>query len=123
MEQAILFDLDGTLTKSEEGILRSVCYALTKMGRPLPPRSVLLAFIGPPLVDSFMQFSGTMALKLSTAMLAPMLSMPHTSLVFTAVPTRKYLPNVCFSVVRAGVLLLVNSNKSIKTNKTFFFIA
>lgn len=58
MEQAILFDLDGTLTKSEEGILRSVCYALTKMGRPLPPRSVLLAFIGPPLVDSFMQFSG-----------------------------------------------------------------
>ncbi|MCH3950574.1 MAG: HAD hydrolase-like protein [Acidaminococcus sp.] len=58
MKQALLFDLDGTLTKSEEGILRSVQYALRQMGRPIPPKEELIPFIGPPLIDSFMHFSG-----------------------------------------------------------------
>ena len=31
--EAILFDLDGTLTASGEGITKSVQYALRKMGR------------------------------------------------------------------------------------------
>ena len=33
---AVLFDLDGTLTDSKEGILNSVAYALEYLGRPLP---------------------------------------------------------------------------------------
>ena len=32
--QGVLFDLDGTLTASGEGITKSVQYALKKMGRP-----------------------------------------------------------------------------------------
>lgn len=32
MSQVILFDLDGTLTESGEGITKSVQYALEKMG-------------------------------------------------------------------------------------------
>ena len=32
--QGILFDLDGTLTASGEGITKSVQYALEKMGKP-----------------------------------------------------------------------------------------
>ncbi|HEM4723145.1 TPA: HAD hydrolase-like protein, partial [Streptococcus suis] len=32
MYQTILFDLDGTLTDSGQGILNSVAYALEKMG-------------------------------------------------------------------------------------------
>jgi phosphoglycolate phosphatase len=58
MFQTVLFDLDGTLTRSEEGIIRSVQYALAKMGRPVPPKTKLIPFIGPPLVDSFRNLSG-----------------------------------------------------------------
>ena len=34
MKKVILFDLDGTLTESGEGIMKSVQYALEKMGKP-----------------------------------------------------------------------------------------
>ena len=56
--QAVLFDLDGTLTDPAEGITRSVQYALRQMGRPVPDREALLPFIGPPLLDSFREFCG-----------------------------------------------------------------
>lgn len=51
-----LFDLDGTLTDSAEGIFNSVAYALEKMQQPVLPRKVLQQFLGPPLVQSFAQF-------------------------------------------------------------------
>lgn len=35
--ETIYFDLDGTLTDSGPGITNSVAYALTRMGRPVPP--------------------------------------------------------------------------------------
>lgn len=56
--QAVLFDLDGTLTDPAEGITRSVQYALRQMGRAVPDREALLPFIGPPLLDSFREFCG-----------------------------------------------------------------
>ncbi len=52
----ILFDLDGTLTDSGEGIKNCVKYALEKIVEPIPDKSVLLRFIGPPLIDSFREF-------------------------------------------------------------------
>ena len=48
----VLFDLDGTLTKSEEGITKTAIYAAEKMGFTALRRSNA-AFIGPPLYDSF----------------------------------------------------------------------
>ena len=54
----IFFDLDGTLTDSSPGILNSVKYALTEMGREIPDEKVLGEFLGPPLTDSFTQFCG-----------------------------------------------------------------
>jgi len=54
----VLFDLDGTLTQSEEGIVKSVAYALEKLGHAVPPLDELKKYIGPPLVDSFMQYEG-----------------------------------------------------------------
>lgn len=58
MKKVILFDLDGTLTESGEGITKSVQYALEKMGKPEPDRQKLLAFVGPPLTEQFMAFAG-----------------------------------------------------------------
>lgn len=53
---AVIFDLDGTLTDSREGILNCTRYALEKMNRPVPPVETLQRFLGPPLVDSFMRY-------------------------------------------------------------------
>lgn len=54
----ILFDLDGTLTDSGEGITNSVMYALRKYGIEVADRRELYKFIGPPLVGSFVQYYG-----------------------------------------------------------------
>ena len=54
----VLFDMDGTLTDSQEGIVKSVSYALERLGRELPPRDTLTAFVGPPLHESFSAICG-----------------------------------------------------------------
>lgn len=54
----ILFDLDGTIVDSGEGVTNSVVYALGKLGIELEDKSTLSRFIGPPLVYSFKTFYG-----------------------------------------------------------------
>lgn len=49
----LLFDLDGTLTDSREGIVRSIEHALATLGRARPDPAHLERLIGPPLVHSF----------------------------------------------------------------------
>ena len=58
MYQTILFDLDGTLTDSREGILNSVRYTVEHLGGAVPDTQTLLKFIGPPLQESFMKYCG-----------------------------------------------------------------
>ncbi len=65
---AILWDLDGTLTDPGEGITNSVAYALEKMGRPVPPRVELYPYIGPPLLDSFRLRAGMTAEEAAQAL-------------------------------------------------------
>ena len=57
MKDVIFFDLDGTLTKSEEGIIRCVQYAL-RGTRHAGACKRTFYFIGPPLVDSFLTLPG-----------------------------------------------------------------
>lgn len=54
--KAILFDLDGTLTDSGEGILNCAELALRHYGLPIPSREVMRVFVGPPLVETFGKF-------------------------------------------------------------------
>jgi len=49
----LLWDLDGTLTDSKEGITRSVQYALKRLDYPLCEADSLDWMIGPPLKESF----------------------------------------------------------------------
>ncbi len=54
----ILFDLDGTITDSSEGITKSVQHALKKLGIEENDQAMLRRFIGPPLDESFEKFYG-----------------------------------------------------------------
>ena len=54
----VLFDLDGTLTEPSLGITNSVMYAFKKFGIEIKDRSEIYKFIGPPLIDSFVEYYG-----------------------------------------------------------------
>ena len=54
--KAILFDLDGTLTDSGEGIINCAALALEHFGIPVPCREEMRVFVGPPLHETFIKF-------------------------------------------------------------------
>ncbi len=54
----ILFDLDGTISESAQGIRKSLEYAITKLGIPLPDLDDYTLYIGPPLIDTFRNVCG-----------------------------------------------------------------
>lgn len=64
----ILFDLDGTITDSQEGIKNSVEYALKHFNIEVKDRADLNKYIGPPLRQSFMEFAGLSEADSHTAM-------------------------------------------------------
>ena len=49
----ILFDLDGTLTDSGEGIMNCAELTLAHYGLAIPTRTQMRSIVGPPLKDSF----------------------------------------------------------------------
>ena len=53
MFEYIFFDLDGTLTDSEPGIVNAALYTLEKYNISVNEKEELRKFIGPPLQDSF----------------------------------------------------------------------
>ena len=54
--KSILFDLDGTLTDSGEGIINCATLALEHFGLPVPSREEMRVFVGPPLSETFQKF-------------------------------------------------------------------
>ena len=53
--KTIIFDLDGTLTDSAEGITNSVRLVMEHFGIPVPGMDILRTFVGPPLHDMFVK--------------------------------------------------------------------
>ena len=50
----VLFDLDGTITNSSEGIINSIQYALNKMGLHEDDKEKLRSYVGPSLKQTFL---------------------------------------------------------------------
>lgn len=63
----ILFDLDGTLFDTSEGIVKGVRHALETFGYTVGKDSELYKFIGPPIVQAFREFYGMNAEQAETA--------------------------------------------------------
>lgn len=63
-QSIILFDLDGTLTDSKEGIIRCAQYMQEKMGTRIWADEELFFLVGPPLIDSF---TGEFEMDMETA--------------------------------------------------------
>ena len=54
----VLFDLDGTLTRSGDGIKKSAAYAIARLGYAPLSDAQLDKFVGPPLLEMFMTLCG-----------------------------------------------------------------
>lgn len=54
----VLWDFDGTLVDTSEGIFHSLRIAFARMGMPIPKIETLRKFIGPPMIYSFQTFLG-----------------------------------------------------------------
>ena len=55
----VLFDLDGTLTDSREGVILCIQHALAASDQPVPAFDDLTECVGPPLAASFSKLLGT----------------------------------------------------------------
>jgi phosphoglycolate phosphatase len=64
----IAFDLDGTLTNPEHGLICSFVYALGKMGVDYGEKSALKRFIGPPIYEQWQIDFGFTPEKASVAL-------------------------------------------------------
>ena len=56
--KCLFWDLDGTITDSGEGIMKSAQVALAHYGIEVEDWRTLRPFVGPPLEDSFQMFYG-----------------------------------------------------------------
>ena len=56
MKKTIIFDLDGTLTDSGEGIIKTCMMVLEHYGLPVPGWEEMKVFVGPPLHLKFQEF-------------------------------------------------------------------
>ena len=54
----VVFDVDGTLLDTTQGVLAGVKYTIEKMGYPELKEEQMKSFIGPPIQDSFAKMYG-----------------------------------------------------------------
>jgi len=109
MYHVILFDLDGTLTDSKEGILNCLRYAFEKLGKPIPDEAALIKFIGPPLQDTFMEVGGLTKEQVTVGIEAFRERYePIGKFENAAAPG---LPELCARLKQAGYLLALASSK------------
>ena len=56
--KTVLFDLDGTLSRSGDGVHDGIIHALNTLNADVPDLSDYSRYIGPPLIDTFQNVAG-----------------------------------------------------------------
>ena len=54
----VIFDVDGTLLDTSEGLLSSTIYMIDQLGFAMPEEQELLSFVGPRIQDSVQRVFG-----------------------------------------------------------------
>jgi phosphoglycolate phosphatase len=109
MYRYVLFDLDGTLTDSKQGIVNSLRYAFEKLGEPVPDEETLTRFIGPPMKEYFMKSRGFSEEKARRAVdLFRERYVPIGKFENVAAPG---LPELCAKLKKKGYVLALSSSK------------
>ena len=57
--KALFFDFDGTIVDSSKSIFASIQYAMRQLNQPPLDEKMLVTFVGPPLLDSFLRIGLT----------------------------------------------------------------
>ena len=109
MYKLALFDLDGTLTQSEFGILASAKYALEKFGIYEADEKKLKRFIGPPLYFSFSEFYGLTGAAGEEAV--RLYSEVYEAENFKNAPVYDGIPDTLAALKDAGSRLMVVTSK------------
>ena len=105
----ILFDLDGTIADSAPGITASLGLMFQELGRPVPAQGDLMAWIGPPILDSFRDLVGMDAVESAQA-----LAIYRRHYLDTAAkesPIFPGIPGVLRAIHEAGVPLALATSK------------
>lgn len=63
----IIFDVDGTILDTSQGLLASILYTIQKLKYDIPSEEVLLSFIGPRIQDSLNKVFGLTGIDLEYA--------------------------------------------------------
>ena len=63
----VIFDVDGTLLDTSEGLLSSTIYMIDQLGFAMPEEQELLSFVGPRIQDSVQRVFGLQGEKLQEA--------------------------------------------------------
>ena len=63
----VIFDVDGTLLDTSEGLIKSTLYTIEKLGYPMPTKEILLSFVGPRIQDSLAKVFGLQGEELDRA--------------------------------------------------------
>jgi phosphoglycolate phosphatase len=54
----IIFDIDGTILDTTDGVINSVCYTIKYYNLPMCDNDVLKSFVGPPMQEAFKRVYG-----------------------------------------------------------------
>lgn len=108
--QAVLFDLDGTLSDGAVGMLASLAEACRALGLDVPPEEILRGFIGPPLDESFARHFGLDAAGCERALAAYRAHYVGGGAMFEASPYRG-IASMLASLHAGGLTLAVATSK------------
>ena len=106
---AVIFDLDGTLTESGQGISRSAAYAIEKMGFAPLTDAQLLEFVGPPLYDSFIRLCGMTSEQSYRAI--ELYRERHWKIGWTEAPVYEGIFELLYTLKKQGAHIALASSK------------